>query len=60
MEKFLRKFERWIVISLLEMMVVVVFLSTVELAIILVEHVLKPPRFIFLNINQLLEIFGFF
>jgi uncharacterized membrane protein (DUF373 family) len=42
------------------MMVVVVFLSTVELGVILVEQMLKPPRFILLDINEMLKIFGFF
>ena len=60
MEKFLQKFEQCIVISLLGMMVLVIFLSTIELAVILVEQILKSPKFILLNINQLLEIFGFF
>lgn len=60
MEKFFHKFEHCIIITLLGMMVVVVLLSTVELAVILVKYMLKPPHFIFLNSNQLLEIFGFF
>lgn len=60
MEKFLGQFERYIVISLLGMMVVVVLLGTVELAVILVEEMLRPPRLILLNIREMLEIFGFF
>jgi len=44
MEKFLGQFERYIVISLLGMMVVVVLLGTGELAVILVEEMLRPPR----------------
>ncbi len=60
MEEFLKRFERYIVMGLLGMMVVVVFLATVELAVILVEQMLEPPRFILLNINQMLKIFGFF
>jgi uncharacterized membrane protein (DUF373 family) len=60
MEKLLRHFERFIVIGLLGMMVVVVFLGTVELGVILVEQMLKPPRFILLGINEMLRIFGFF
>ena len=38
-----KKFEYIIVIALLGMMVLVVFLSTIELAVILVEHLLSPP-----------------
>jgi uncharacterized membrane protein (DUF373 family) len=60
MEKFLKHFERYIVIGLLGMMVVVVFLGTVELGVILVEQMLEPPRFILLDINEMLKIFGFF
>lgn len=60
MEKFLKKFERFIVVGLLAMMIVVVLLGTVELAVILVEQMVKPPRFILLNIDELLNIFGFF
>jgi uncharacterized membrane protein (DUF373 family) len=60
MENFLRHFERYLVIGLLGMMVVVVFLGTVELGVILVEQMLKPPRFILLDINEMLKIFGFF
>ncbi len=59
MEKFLKKFERIIMFSLLGMMMLVVFLSTIELAITLVEQLLQPPKF-FLDINKLLKIFGFF
>jgi len=60
MEKFLKRFERYVVIGLLGMMVVVVFLGTVELAVILVEQMLNPPRLILLNIDEMLKIFGFF
>jgi uncharacterized membrane protein (DUF373 family) len=59
-ERFLKHFERYIVIGLLGMMVIVVFLGTVELGVILVEQMLKPPRFILLDINEMLTIFGFF
>ena len=60
MERFLKHFERYVVIGLLGMMVVVVFLGTVELGVILVEQMLNPPRFILLDINEMLTIFGFF
>lgn len=58
--KFLRAFERYIVMGLIGMMMVVVFLATVEMAVILVEQMLSPPRFILLGINELLTVFGFF
>ncbi len=60
MEKFLNRFEQYIVIGLLGMMIIVVFLATLELAIIIVEQMIEPPRIILLNIKEILEIFGFF
>jgi len=54
-----KKFEHFIVIALLGMMVLVVFLSTIELAVILVEQLLSPPLLL-LEIHELLKIFGFF
>lgn len=52
-------FEKFITVALIGMMAVVVFLSTVELAWILIKDVLSPPIFI-LEIAELLEIFGMF
>ena len=61
MEKLLKKFERYIVIGLLAMMALVVLLSTVELAVIIVERMLTGvPKLFLLNIPDMLEIFGFF
>ncbi len=59
MEKFLKMFERYIILGLLGMMVVVVFLGTLELAVVLVKEMLKPPK-ILLNIEEMLTVFGFF
>ena len=60
-EKLLKKFERYIVIGLLAMMALVVLLSTVELAVIIVERMLTGVLKLFLlNIPDMLEIFGFF
>ena len=58
-ERFLKQFERYIVIGLLAMMVVAVFLGSLELAFVLVKQILKEPVLI-LNLRELLEIFGFF
>jgi uncharacterized membrane protein (DUF373 family) len=59
-EKLIKKFERYIIIGLLVMMILVVFIGTVELAIMLVERMLSPfPKWILLNISEMLEIFGF-
>ena len=42
-------------------MVLVIFLSTVELAVILVELMLDgKPRLFLLNVSDMLQIFGFF
>jgi uncharacterized membrane protein (DUF373 family) len=60
MEKLLRKFERFIIIGLLAMMVLVVLLATIELAVILVEQAFEPPSFLLLDIRDMLTIFGFF
>ena len=61
MEKLLKKFERYLVIGLLAMMALVVFLSTVELAFIIVQRMLNGvPHLFLLDITDMLEIFGFF
>jgi len=57
--KFLKIFERGVVISLIVMMIVVILLSTFELGRILVLDIVTPPNFL-LNISELLDIFGFF
>ena len=59
MKNFLSKFEYGIVVALIVMMVLVVFLATVELGWIIVKDIITPPVF-YLEIDQLLEIFGFF
>jgi uncharacterized membrane protein (DUF373 family) len=58
-ERFLKSFERVIVGSLILMMVVVILLSTIELGRILVLDIITPPNYL-LDINELLEVFGFF
>jgi len=57
--KYLEKVERLVVSSLLVMMVLVVFLSTVELGWIIIKDIITPPVFL-LDINELLDIFGMF
>ncbi len=58
-EGSLRFFERLIVGSLILMMIVVILLSTIELGRILVLDIITPPNYL-LDINELLDIFGFF
>lgn len=55
----IRKFERYVILSLIMMMIVVVLISTIELAYIILKDIISPPIF-WLEIEQLLEIFGFF
>ena len=55
----LKKFEDAIITSLIFMMIVVVLISTAELAYIIVKDIISPPVF-WLEIEELLDIFGFF
>jgi uncharacterized membrane protein (DUF373 family) len=59
MIQHLKQFERFIVAALILMMAVVILLSVGELAWILVRDVMSPPVLI-LEIDELLELFGFF
>lgn len=59
MIKYLKKFERFVTGVLIVMMVVVIALALIELGWMLIKDVLKPPILI-LEIQDLLEIFGFF
>jgi len=59
MIQHLKQFERFIVAALILMMAVVILLSVGELAWILVQDVISPPVLI-LEIDELLELFGFF
>ena len=59
MEKILKIFEKVIVLALLGLMMIAVLISTVELAVILFQELIKPPLFL-LNIEEMLEVFGFF
>jgi uncharacterized membrane protein (DUF373 family) len=59
MIEFLNKFERFIVQCLIVMMTVTVLLATVELGWIIIKDIITPP-ILLLEIEELLEIFGFF
>jgi uncharacterized membrane protein (DUF373 family) len=59
MEKMFKIFEKVIVVTLLGLMMLAVFLATIELAVIFVQELKKPP-FLLLNIEEMLEVFGFF
>jgi len=57
--KFFKYFERLIVGALILMMLVVILLSTIQLGRILVMDILSSPNYL-LDINELLDVFGFF
>jgi uncharacterized membrane protein (DUF373 family) len=57
--KYLEQVEKFVVTSLLVMMVVVVCLGTLDLAWLLIKDIITPPRFL-LEIDELLDIFGLF
>jgi uncharacterized membrane protein (DUF373 family) len=59
MKDLLRKFERVVVLALLAMITGVVFLTTVELAYILIKDIVTPPVII-LEIDEILDLFGLF
>ena len=59
MTKWLRTFEHMIIQSLIYMMALIILISTIELGYLLVKDIVSPPVF-FLEIEELLELFGFF
>jgi uncharacterized membrane protein (DUF373 family) len=59
MIQHLKQFERFIIAALIFMLAVVILLSVGELAWILIQDALSPPVLI-LEIDELLELFGFF
>lgn len=59
LRRAVRTFERIVVLVMLAMMMLVVALSTVELAWIVIRDIVEAP-ILLLEVNDLLEIFGFF
>jgi uncharacterized membrane protein (DUF373 family) len=59
MEKMFKNFEKVIVVVLIGLMMLAVLVSTVELAVILFQQLMKPPVLL-LSITEMLEVFGFF
>lgn len=59
MSRFLRVFEKAVVLSLIAMMALIILLSTVELAWIIVKDIITPP-YVLPGITELLDVFGFF
>lgn len=59
MKKLFHVFETFIIYSLLILLGIAIFVSTIELGVILYEQLMEPP-FLLLNINEMLQVFGFF
>ncbi len=59
MEVLLSKFQKFTVLALAGMLVVVVMLSTVHLGTLIGQKIWEPPRFL-IPVQGLLEIFGYF
>ncbi len=57
--KLIRVFERAIVVVLIALMMLVIFLSTVELGYLVITDILSSPNYL-IGITELLKIFGFF
>jgi uncharacterized membrane protein (DUF373 family) len=59
LETLLAKIQKFTVLALTGMLVVVVLLSTLHLGVLIVQEVWAPPRFL-IRVQGLLEIFGYF
>jgi uncharacterized membrane protein (DUF373 family) len=59
LEKLIATIQKFIVLALASMLVLVVVLSTVHLGALIAEEIWKPPRFL-IPVEGLLEIFGYF
>jgi uncharacterized membrane protein (DUF373 family) len=57
--RIIKRFERAIIVALVIMMMIVVTLGTLELGWIIVKDIVTPPV-ILLEVDELLDIFGFF
>lgn len=60
MKKFLKQFERLIIYALLAMMVIVVLISTLELAVTIIRAMVESPDFLLLSVDKTLHIFSRF
>jgi uncharacterized membrane protein (DUF373 family) len=59
LSRITKQFERIIVVALVVMMMLVVALATLELGWIIADDIITPPVLL-LEVDELLEIFGFF
>ncbi len=60
MIRIVERIEKVVVIGLLVLMLLVVIAGSIELVFVIIEAMAEPPRFMLLDINELLSIFGFF
>ena len=60
MNRLINKIEKVVVIGLLGLMLIVVIAAAIELVFVTYEAMAQPPRYLLLDINELLRIFGFF
>ena len=54
------RIEKVVVLGLLGLMLLVVVAGAIELIFVVIDAMMEPPRFLLLDINELLQIFGFF
>ena len=59
MERAMTAVQKYNVMALAGMLIVVVILSTFHLGVLIVEEIMTPPRFL-IRVQGLLEIFGYF
>lgn len=59
LETLVAKIQKFIVLAIAAMLVVVVLLSTLHLGVLIAQEIWKPPRFL-IPVQGLLEIFGYF
>jgi uncharacterized membrane protein (DUF373 family) len=60
MIRIVERIEKAVVSGLLVLMLLVVIAGSIELVFVIIQAMAEPPRFMLLDINELLRIFGFF
>jgi len=60
MKKLIHQTKKSVVLGLLGLMFLVVIAGAIELVFVVFQAMLEPPRYLLLDIGELLRIFGFF
>lgn len=60
MHNLIGQIERAIVVGLLSLMLLVVVAGAIELVFVVIQAMMEPPRYLLLDIGEMLRIFGFF